>query len=189
MVLSTEVIYENFADQLLGFIRRRVSDPQSAEDILQEVFLRVHNRIDTLQDDAKLHSWVYQIARNAIVDFYRGRKDFAQLTESLSVSESLDPPDATQELIPSVWEFIDILPESYRQPLILSDFEGLAQQEIADRLGLSLSGAKSRVQRARVKLKDLFLDCCHFELDRRGNILDYYPRQVCCARCQEQGNC
>jgi RNA polymerase sigma-70 factor, ECF subfamily len=183
MAISTEIIYHDFADQLLGFIRRRVSDPASAEDILQEVFLRIHNRIETLRDDAKLQSWIYQITRNAIKDYYRGRKETEPLSESLSLSATIDLPEATQELIPSVREFIQCLPETYREPLILSEFEGLSQQEIADRLGLSLPGAKSRVQRGRDKLKDLFLDCCHFELDRRGNILEYYPRQVCCPNC------
>jgi RNA polymerase sigma-70 factor (ECF subfamily) len=188
MALSTEIVYHEFADQLLRFIQSRVPDTATAEDILQEVFLRVHNRIGSLRDDSKLQSWIFQIARNAIVDYYRGDRTTEQLSESLTVPHYSDSEDATQELIPSVLEFIQCLPEDYRQPLVLWEFEGLSQQEIADHLGLSLPGAKSRIQRARDRLKDLFLDCCHFELDARGNILDYYPRQVCCPRCQQVGN-
>jgi RNA polymerase sigma-70 factor (ECF subfamily) len=189
MVLNTETIYQDFSGQLLRFIEQRVPEPDTAEDILQDVFLRIHNHVDSLRDDAKLQSWVYQIARNAIVDYYRGRRETTQLTEDLSLPVTFDLPDATQDLIPSVRQLINCLPENYRQPLILSEYEGLTQQEIAERLGLSLSGAKSRVQRAREKIKDMFLDCCHFELDRTGNILDYYPRQSCCTREHKRGNC
>jgi RNA polymerase sigma-70 factor (ECF subfamily) len=67
-----------------------------------------------------------------------------------------------------------MLPEPYSQALILTEYEGLSQKEMAERLGISFSGAKSRVQRARRKLRDLLLQCCHFELDRRA-FLDYYP--------------
>jgi len=184
--LSTTDIYDSFAEQLRRFIRKRVPDDDTAEDLLQEVFLRIHSRIETLRDGAKLQSWVYQITRNTIIDYYRSRKEQEPLSESLVLPVAPDQPEAAQELLPSVRLFIECLPEIYRQPLLLSDFEGLTQQEIADRLGLSLSGAKSRVQRARDKLKDLFLDCCHFELDRTGNILEYYPRQACCSRRQDR---
>jgi RNA polymerase sigma-70 factor (ECF subfamily) len=186
VIHPTEEIYDQFADQLRRFIRKRVPDDDTADDLLQEVFLRIHSRIESLRDGAKLQSWIYQITRNAIIDYYRSRKEPETLTESLSLQVVTDQPEAAQELLPSVRQFIDCLPEIYRQPLLLSEFEGLTQQEIANKLGLSLSGAKSRVQRARDRLKDLFLDCCHFELDRKGNVLEYYPRQVCCSQCQGQ---
>ncbi len=73
-----------------------------------------------------------------------------------------------------------------RQALILTEYQGLTQRELAERLGLSFSGAKSRVQRAREKLKQQLLECCHFELDRRNHILDYQPR---CHRCETVACC
>ena len=75
---------------------------------------------------------------------------------------------------------IAALPDPYREALILSEYQGLSQKDVADRLGISLSGAKSRVQRARRQLREMFLACCHFEMDRRGRILDYYAR---CPEC------
>jgi RNA polymerase sigma-70 factor (ECF subfamily) len=74
------------------------------------------------------------------------------------------------------------LPEQDRQALILTEYQGLTQKELSERLGLSFSGAKSRVQRAREKLKQELLACCHFELDRRGHILNYQPRCDCCEQ-------
>ncbi|HAH00091.1 MAG TPA: RNA polymerase subunit sigma-24, partial [Ktedonobacter sp.] len=70
---------------------------------------------------------------------------------------------AVKELIPCIKTMVDSLPNDYREALYLTEYEGLTQRELADRLGLSFSGAKSRVQRAREKLKVMLLDCCHFE--------------------------
>ena len=71
---------------------------------------------------------------------------------------------------------IEGLPDAYREAIVLTEFEGLTQKELADRLGISLSGAKSRVQRARGQLKQMLLGCCQFEFDRRGGIIDCKPR-------------
>jgi RNA polymerase sigma-70 factor, ECF subfamily len=78
---------------------------------------------------------------------------------------------------------LDALPENYRLPLLWSELEGLPQKEVAERLGLSLSAAKSRVQRGRDRLKDLFTQCCHSKLDHRGSVMGYRPRSQQCNRC------
>lgn len=83
-------------------------------------------------------------------------------------------------------ELIAELPETYREAVQLSELEGLPQHEIARRLGLSLSGAKSRVQRGRALLKDVLEQCCRFEFDRRGNLIDIDPRpdRTVCRNCE-----
>jgi RNA polymerase sigma-70 factor, ECF subfamily len=78
------------------------------------------------------------------------------------------------------------LPERYREALVLTEFDGLTQQELADRLNISLSGAKSRVQRGRAQLKQMLNECCTFEFDRRGKAIDCTPRVK--ADCQECGS-
>ncbi len=182
---NLEAIWDHFCCRLQAFIRSRVSDEAEAEDILQEVFLRVHRHLCCLPDSDKIDSWVYQIARNLIVDHYRRRKDLAELPEDLPVEADLPEEDTESELARSLKEMIDELPEAYRQALILSEYQGLDQKELAERLGISLSGAKSRIQRARQKLRDMFLACCHFEMDRRGRILDYHPRCNSCNAVEE----
>lgn len=187
--LRTEAIWDTFDAGLRRFILKRISDRGAAEDVLQEVYLRIHSRIATLRDRRKLHGWIYQIAHNAITDYYRSSKATTELPEALSPPEAPDDNDAARELAPSVRAMIDTLPDKYRQALILTEYQGLTQEQMARQLGLSVSGAKSRVQRAREKLKDMLLACCHFQLDRRGNILTYQPRCRCCADSRSGAGC
>ena len=182
MLMTTENLWETFHNGIKHFILQRIPDEQSADDVLQETFLKIHTRIDTLRDEEKLQSWMYQIARNAIADYYRSQKVTVELSEALPVPEEpVYEDEVIQNLIPSVKAMVESLPPTYREALILTEYEGLSQRELAQRLGLSFSGAKSRVQRAREKLKMLLLDCCHFEFDRLGKIIDYEPHCGCCT--------
>ena len=182
MIVTTESLWEAFHTKLQQFILKRVPDEQNAEDILQEVFLKIHARISTLRDEEKLQSWMYQITRNTIADYYREKRATVELPASLLLPEEpLIGKDVVKELIPSIKAMVDSLPDEYRQALLLTEYEGLNQRELAERLGLSFSGAKSRVQRAREKLKAMLLDCCHFEFDRLGKVIDYQPKCDCCS--------
>jgi RNA polymerase sigma-70 factor (ECF subfamily) len=185
MIPTTERVWEEFNTGLKHFILKRVPDEPSAEDILQDVFLKIHTHIDTLREEDKLQSWIYQIARNAITDYYRTYRDTQGIPEMPYVPE--DPfDDVVNDLIPYVKELVDSLPPDYRQAIILTEYQGLTQRELAARLGISVSGAKSRVQRAREKLKVMLLDCCHFQFDRQGRVIDYTPNCDCCSNCQGQ---
>jgi RNA polymerase sigma-70 factor (ECF subfamily) len=180
-----EILWDRYNRRLGAFIRSRVEDDAEAEDILQEVFIRIHRSLCCQTDWEKPESWIYQIARNLIIDHYRRRRELVEIPEDLPLEsewdemESLDE-DPEAQLALSLRDMIDELPEPYRQALILTEYQGLSQKELAEREGISLSGAKSRVQRAREKLRDMLLSCCHFELDRRGRVLDYYQRCCCC---------
>ena len=183
MHITTERVWETFHAPLQQFIRLRVSDDATAEDLLQDVFLNIHQHVDTLRDVKRLESWIYQVTRNAIIDYYCSIRTTTTLEEPevLQLAEDLPDEDVISELFPSVRAMVRSLPAQDRQALILTEYQGLTQKELAERLGLSLSGAKSRVQRARAKLKQQLLACCHFELDRRGHVIDYQPRCACCS--------
>jgi len=183
MYTTTERVWETFHVPLQQFIRHRVSDDATAEDLLQDVFLKIHQRVETLKDVKKLESWIYTLTRNAIIDYYRSTRPTTSLDvpEALQLPEDLPDEDVVSELFPSVRAMVMSLPAQDRQALILTEYQGLTQKELAERLGLSVSGAKSRVQRARNKLKQQLLDCCHFELDRRGHVIDYQARCACCS--------
>ena len=161
MQTTTEDVWETFHVPLQQFIRRRVSDETAAEDLLQDVFLDIHQHIDTLRDVKKLESWIYQVTRNAIIDYYRSRRATTTLEEpeASRLPEELPDEDIVTELLPSVRAMVLSLPAKDRQALILTEYQGLTQKELAERLGISLSGAKSRVQRARAKLTDLYVAC------------------------------
>jgi RNA polymerase sigma-70 factor (ECF subfamily) len=174
----TEQLWVSYSRRLHAFIRRRVP-ADAADDILQEVFVRVHRDLCCRSEWAKPEGWIYRITRNLIIDHYRRRRPVAEIPESLAAPE---PPaeDAAAPLALSLREMVHALPEPYREALLLTEYEGLSQPELARRAGISVSGAKTRVQRARVRLRDMLLACCHFELDRRGHVIDYYARCCCC---------
>lgn len=197
---ATELIWQELRERLFGFIARRVSTPEDAEDILQEVILRIHRHGDELEQVERVTGWIYTIASNAIVDHYRrpARRELpsgegaevAEL-ESDSPASAQAAADATAlrgELASCLAPLIDRLAATDRDALVLTELGELTQVEAAARLGLSVSGMKSRVQRARARLKGLLLDCCDVELDRRGAITSYEVRSGCCDSCDESGS-
>jgi RNA polymerase sigma-70 factor (ECF subfamily) len=176
-----EHVYGSFDAPLRRLVRSRIRDAAAAEDVLQEVYLKVHSRLHTLRDCARLPAWLHRIARNAIVDHYRSRRPLEPLSEELPDRADPCADDLICELAAGLAPMIATLPAKYRQALRLTLDEGLTREEVAGRLGLSVSGAKSRVQRARDLLGERLLDCCHFELDRFGHPIDYRERCPCCS--------
>jgi RNA polymerase sigma-70 factor (ECF subfamily) len=191
---DTQQIWSEFADRLRAFISRRVGSAADAEDILQDVFLRIHRHADSLQRRERLVSWLFQITRNAIADYYRApvrRELLAGAPQDLEQSsnqtwiltEEQDgaSADAARELATCLGPMVARLPSPYREAVTLVDLEGLPQKEAALRAGLSLSGMKSRVQRGRQALEQLVHDCCQVELDATGHIMDYQMRGESCG--------
>jgi len=170
-----ETLWRNTSDQLLSFIRSRVNDAIQAEDILQDVFLKMYEHIHTLREDQKLESWMYQIARNAIIDHYRTHKSTDPLPAEIPTPTTNDQ-QTRQEMASWLLPLITILPNTYREPIRLSEIEGWPHQKIADHLDLSLSATKSRVRRGKLLIKDALTDCCQFEFDQRGRVVDYQRR-------------
>ncbi len=171
---ENEPVWHPFFDGLHAFVARRVPTGE-ADDVLQDILLRLHRVAFTLRDDQRAEAWVYGVARRTIADFYRKRG--AAAGDVASAVDEADP-DATppenlaaydgdhavhEEVLSWLRPMAEGLPEAYRRALIMADFEGRTQQEVADALGLSLSGAKSRVQRARMMLGDAVRSCCAVE--------------------------
>lgn len=188
MEYNTEQIWKEFSSKLRSFIAHRVSDPSQIEDILQDVFVKIHSNIEFLKENTKIRSWVYQITRNTIIDYYREQKiklediDEIPIEDEVAINNinNIIELELAHKVAAGLKEMIDNLPEKYSQALYLVEFQGLTQQELAKKLGISVSGAKSRVQRGRQLLKDSLMKCCHFELDRYGTIIDIYP--ICDCR-------
>lgn len=183
MAMQTLDVWQSFAKQLQLYILGRVNQPEDAEDLLQDVFVKIHMHLETLEDEEYLVPWLYRITRNTIIDYYRSRLAFDELPEDLSIDHELLQPDLESRLAEGLRDMVMNLPAKYRQALILTEFEGFKQTELASELGISISGAKSRVQRGRALLKQELFNCCHFEFDLRGNVVDYIPKQQCCPNC------
>ncbi len=194
---QTKEIWSQMHQRLLSYIRGRVDKLHDAEDILQDVFVRIHANLDDVKDTENVTAWIYQITRNVITDFYRQRAASAgalarlaeQTDEHLPSADDREAePDvvrrASDEFARCLEPMLGEVPEPYRQAVTLTELEGMTQKDAAEKLGLSISGMKSRVQRGRGKLKDVILDCCEVELDRRGGLVDYRRRsEDACGGC------
>lgn len=185
MTPTLETIWNEFAERLGAFIRARVNDPAAADDIRQDVFVRIQKRLGSVRDLSKLESWIYHIARNAIIDHYRARRETVDVPESLPAEPAGDDAEVAG-LKASFRRMIHDLPEPYRQAIVLTELDGVPQTELARRLGISVSGVKSRVQRGRAMLKRKLHECCAFEFDRRGRVIECEPRRRShCPECGE----
>ena len=149
------------------------------------MFAKIHSNLPNLKGQEKITAWVHQITRNTIIDYYRlqgrARMQTSEMPEDLPDEVPID--DAVEDIASCLSHMIDDLPERYRQAITLTEYDGLSQRGISEQLGMSLSGAKSRIQRARGKLKDMLLECCHFEFDRLGHIIDYQSKESSCRYC------
>lgn len=178
---ATEVPWRAYREALYRFVLNRVADDAAAaEDIVQDVLAKAYAQHGALREPSKLRAWLYQITRNAITDYFRSHRRLETIPETLAEDAGNEYDErAKQELARCLLPLLDTLPEAYRRALTLAEFEGLKQQEVASRLGLSLSGAKSRVQRGRAMLQDALLKCCRVELDHRGYAVAFQDTQGC----------
>ncbi len=180
---AIQSIWNEYHDKLHRFIQNRVSDTSIADDIIQDVILKVHARIDTLKDSNKIQNYLYQITRNAIIDHYRAQKQTEELPDTLAAVQKEPVDRARDEISSCLQPMIQNLPDHYRQAIMESEIEGVTQKEVAQRHGLSLSAAKARVQRGRAMMKDTLLKCCRFEFDHRGKMIDYEAKDQRCDKC------
>ena len=173
MKRKIDTIWTDYSPQLKKFILSRVSDRSVADDILQDVFIKIQSHIGSLKDPKKIESWIYQITRNTIVDHYRATKILTEVPDDLPVNEKIPEKIDCKTGYASIKAIIDSLPPPYAEAMFLTEFEGLTQKELAHRLNISISGAKSRVQRGRRMLKDKLHKCCCIEYDSHGTVVDY----------------
>ncbi|MCX5869980.1 MAG: RNA polymerase sigma factor SigZ [Deltaproteobacteria bacterium] len=182
MIIS-EKLWQEYHVKLRAFVRSKVSDDATSDDILQNVFLKMHSGLASLKDKTKLKSWLYQIARNAIIDYFRSQNPTVDIPEWFSQPEIDAREKAIQELSECLQPMIQQLPDNYREAVILSELKGLTQKEVAKMQGTSLSGAKSRVQRGRTLLKNMLEECCRLEFDHSGRLSNYERKGGACEKC------
>jgi RNA polymerase sigma-70 factor (ECF subfamily) len=201
MMPDSQNIWIEVQSGLRAFIGKRVANEAEVDDIVQDVWLKMQRGLDGLKDQSRLISWIYQIARHAIIDHYRApgrRREMpvglaadleAYQSSSTMTTASEDSGQLRTELAGCLSPMIERLSGEYRQAVILIDLEGLTHQEAAVQLGLSLSGMKSRVQRGRRQLKGMLETCCTIELDRRRGVVDYDVRNQQNSSCRDRPGC
>jgi RNA polymerase sigma-70 factor (ECF subfamily) len=178
---STRGAWSDLERRLRPFIARRLANAADVEDVVQDVFLRMQRGLGGLRDEERFGPWVYRVARSAIVDHQRLSAkhpvvDPDALPEPAHGEADDDPGAVECEVASYMAPFIAVLPSPYREALTLTELEGLTQKQASEMLGISLSGAKSRVQRGRVLLRQALEDCCHIALDTRGRVIGCEPR-------------
>lgn len=202
-LVSASAPWREVIRRLRGFLKRFSFSPADRDDLLQDILLRLHRGLEELQEPSRFWPWVYQVARRALADEMRRKKRqirwqeiAASYAEDLFPSEGDTPPFAEavendepspdQLLETALAYFLDRLPEPYREALTLAELEGLTQKEAAERLGISWSGMKSRIQRGRFKIKEEIDSICEIHQDARGHVIECIPRVLsqnssCCT--------
>ena len=178
--------------RLRPFVARRVAIPADVDDGMQDVFVRLHRGVGALRDEQRYGPWLFRVARSALSDHHRRARRHPS-APAAAAPELPAPPEAEVDLnellAAAVRPVVATLPEPYREALTLTELEGLTQREAAERLGISLPGMKSRVQRGRRLLREAFEACCAVALDARGHVVACEPKADwvvgCCAESPE----
>jgi RNA polymerase sigma-70 factor, ECF subfamily len=184
--MEVAAIYNQFHYELLGYVQRRIRSREDAEDVLQNVFIKISTNVGALTDEVKLKGWIFTITRNAIIDYYRANASNQRISkdEIDDNTEELQDPDPTKGLDQCMSTMIALLPEEYRQIIIDSEIKGIKQKDLAVTYGMAYPSMRSRVQRGRERLKQLFYNCCHIETDRRGNVIEAQGKTNCDGPCK-----
>ncbi|UGU14608.1 sigma-70 family RNA polymerase sigma factor [Sinomicrobium kalidii] len=180
--MDTAEVWNRFSEEVTRYIRYRINDPETARDLLQEVFVRVHTNLHRVKHEGRVKSWVFTIARNVITDHYRKGNTPVLLPEEDTIADrETEQQELTEKdcLLP----LIHNLPEKYRKAMLLSEIEGRKQAEVARILEISLSGAKSRIQRGRRLLQHGYMDCCDYKLNEDGYLVGEHKED--CKVCSQ----
>ena len=179
--MNTKDIWTSYHEDVRRFIGSKIKEGHIIDDLLQETFIKVHTKLDSLKDKSKVKSWIFMIARNTMFDYFKNR-DF--ISEGNAI---IDEPD--DDVIDNHTEkdclrgIIKRLPKKYRDPLFLSDIRGLKQKDVAEQLKLELPTAKSRIQRARKLITKGYMDCCDYKMNANGHLVGEVKQKEECKVC------
>lgn len=169
-------VWLDYKDALRNYILKIVKDEDTANGLSHEVLMKVYSSCCSNRPIRNIRSWLFQIAYNTCMDYFRRQ---SKKTEIKCEPDTTDENPIYREASEFVEPLIKLLPEKYGRPLEMADIKGMKQQEVADALGLSLTAAKSRIQRARNLLKDQITECFHVEVDKNGNLMAFNIKGSC----------
>jgi len=170
-------LYEQFRKPLFRFIRYKVADEHSAEEILNDVFIKAYSSIDTLKNESSLKSWLYRIASNRIVDYYRKKQnDNVEFSDEKSFFEK-EQASVLADLECCMDDFFKRLPKQSAEAIKAVYLNDVPYKEYAEKNGIKLSTLKSHIHRGKKSMKLFFEECCSFERDRLENIVECSPKK------------
>ena len=179
--LRIQTVYDEYQPRILRYVSNLIGEAD-AEDVTQEIFIKVSKALSEFRGESKISTWLYRIATNTALDYMRSStyQQKATILPDDSVEGEVEDRNIwTGEKVPvlewqvvrkemgnCVHEYIQKLPENYRTVLVLGEFEGLGNQEIADILEITLGTVKIRLHRARERLKnELIANCPSYWVD------------------------
>jgi RNA polymerase sigma-70 factor (ECF subfamily) len=173
---------------LLKYIKGKVRSNNDAEDILQDVFLKVQKNKANIKNVKNIESWIFVITRNSIIDYYKKKRMDSRLINLVTQKEethnvSKNSVNLNKEISKCIKNMVYSLPEIYKEAIVEVEYKDHSQVELASMLNISLSGAKSRVQRGREKVKNILLQCCQIETDYYGNVVNFTHKTNKCKFC------
>lgn len=174
-------IRNSFEKELLDMVCRKVKDQDYCHDIMQEVYIKIMVNLPKIEQADNMIAYLTRLTNNTVIDYYRkhSKTPVDREPDQYVVAENTEKPDASLKLADCcLHPMIESLPAIYRDALVMVELEGLKHKEFAEKAGISLTNAKTRVQRAREKLKEIILQCCTYEFDTYGNIVS------CCEKNQ-----
>ncbi len=186
--LDFQTIYKNFQPKIARYLAHMVGW-RDAEDLTQEVFVKVNQALKTFKGESQLSTWIYKIATNSALDKLRS-PSFQQMRRKTLSAESIEEGEIVQIMDKNAWTgektpsvessairkemnecirgVVERLPENYRTVVALSEMEGFKDDEIAEILNVSVHTAKIRLHRARTRLKKDLEASCNFYRDERN---------------------
>jgi RNA polymerase sigma-70 factor, ECF subfamily len=186
-MLPLQSVAEEFRSEIFAYVQSKVGHPATADDLTQETFVKVSRALAKGTMPEHFRGWLYQIARNTTIDFLKESRRFVPLEDSIinreaGKSESSDSGDTEfrKQLFSYTLKVIETMPAEDREALTLTELDGLSREELAGELGISLTAAKSRVHRARAKLRKTVEECCRLVTDPYGRVLDWQKRTAGC---------
>ncbi|WP_417228418.1 RNA polymerase sigma factor SigZ [Amphritea sp.] len=182
--MNIEVIWTTYRTDIKSFLHSKISNPVDVEELLQETFIRAYQNIDNLNSKEKVKSWLFMIARNITIDFYRknNKTDNIHPEDLWHANQDTDTEHVFSRCVQPL---INDLSDDMAKLLTAIDLQGQSQKKYAENLGISYSTLKSRVQKGRKQLHELFHEYCDISVDRYGNIIEYQikPDKIS-TRCQ-----
>lgn len=169
--MNTGELWKAFGSELLGYVKSKVNNVVQAEDLVQDVFLKIHLKSDELSEKENIKSWLYTITKNTIIDFYRKKKIPQNELEDIYPDDTSDEQQEILKFTKCLQPFIQDLPQQDKEAILKTDLGNLSQKEYAAQLDISYTTLKSRVQRARKKLNTSFQNCCKLQFDENGKLL------------------
>ena len=179
--MTTQQVWTKYADDLRRFIFSKIKDDVITDDILQDSFIKIHTKLHTLKDLNKLKSWIFSIARNSVMDYFKASNktfEVANFETEIALEEDMHTEkDCLRGILQN-------LPKKYRDPIFLSDIKGLKQQEVANQLKQNITTTKSQIQRARKLIAQGFIDCCGYVLNDNGKLVGELQEKEDCKVCE-----